>query len=235
MRFSLQTAPHKLHHTSYVLTMAEPLSTAASIAGLVTLADLLFRSDTKYLRSYKGAQKEVEALVRGIRDLFVVLHNLSLLTFDLEQAESLTQSPGQKSLQPHHLHDCRQLLRRPETKVSRIETLLNSDSGRDRLQGCLKWPFTSTESKDMILEIQRYKQIPGGGKSVLAAATVEECLQRNAGNTSRTVAYFFCTYRSELSEKPSNILLSLCTQLALQDESAFEILQKYYDELYSDS
>ncbi|KAM0354400.1 hypothetical protein ACHAPU_001444 [Fusarium lateritium] len=76
--------------------------------------------------------------------------------------------------------------------------------------------------------------IPGGGKSVLAAATIEECLQRNAGDTSKAVAYFFCTYRSEASQKPSSILSSLCAQLALQDESAFGILQKFHDALYSD-
>jgi hypothetical protein len=62
---------------------------------------------------------------------------------------------------------------------------------------------------------------------------VQECLQRNADDESMAVAYFFCTYRSELSQQPSSILSSLCMQLALQNENAFETLQKYHDKLYS--
>jgi hypothetical protein len=319
--------------------MADPLSISASIAGLVALADLVFRSGTKYAKGYKGAQKEVEGLLREIRDLSVILHSLSLVAFDLEEAESPEKNfstQKKTSLQPHHLHDCHQLLRRLETKLSSTGASMKSDSGLERLQARLKWPFTSTESKDMILEIQRYKQIidialasdtlaklniclsrhsemkvsldvvqritekildiqvkialdakrnkvlqdfgrvnprqeyetnrslrhgltglwltqgsdfghwystpgsriwcsgiPGAGKSVLAAAIVQECLQRNVDDATMAVAYFFCTYRSELSQQPSSILSSLCMQLALQNENAFETLQQYHDELYS--
>ncbi|KAI6754067.1 hypothetical protein HG530_013243 [Fusarium avenaceum] len=319
--------------------MADPLSISASIAGLVALADLVFRSGTKYAKSYRGAQKEVEGLLREIRDLSVVLHSLSLVAFDLEETEPPEKNVSlqkKTSLQPHHLHDCHQLLRRLETNLSRTGASMTSDSGMERLQARLKWPFTSTESKDMILEIQRYKQIidialasdtlaklnlclsrhseikdslegvqritekildiqvkialnakrdkvlqdfgrvnprqeyetnrslrhgltglwltqgsdfghwystpgsriwcsgiPGAGKSVLAAAIVQECLQRNADDVSMAVAYFFCTYRSELSQQPSSILSSLCMQLAMQNENAFETLQQYHDELYS--
>ncbi|KIL90713.1 hypothetical protein FAVG1_06449 [Fusarium avenaceum] len=319
--------------------MADPLSISASIAGLVALADLVFRSGTKYAKSYRGAQKEVEGLLRKIRDLSVVLHSLSLVAFDLEEAEPPEKNVSlqrKTSLQPHHLHDCHQLLRRLETNLSRTGASMTSDSGMERLQARLKWPFTSTESKDMILEIQRYKHIidialasdtlaklniclsrqseikdslgevqritekildiqvkialdakrdkvlkdfgrvnprqeydtnrslrhgltglwltqgsefghwystpgsriwcsgiPGAEKSVLAAAIVQECLQRNADDVSMAVAYFFCTYRSELSQQPSSILSSLCMQLAMQNENAFEALQQYHDELYS--
>ncbi|KAM0474204.1 hypothetical protein ACHAP7_007891 [Fusarium lateritium] len=300
--------------------MADPLSISASIAGLVALADLVFRSGTKYAKSYRGAQKEVEGLLREIRELSVVLHSLSLVAFDLEETETPKKNASHTttSLQPHHLHDCRQLLRRLETNLSRTGTSIKSDSGLERLQARLKWPFTSAESKEMILEIQRYKQvidialasgtlaklnlclsrhseikdrldgvqritekildiqvkialdakrnkvlqdfgqvnprqeyetnrslrhgltglwltqgsdfdhwystlgsriwcsgIPGAGKSVLAAAIVQECLQRNA------------------DDQPSSILSSLCMQLALQNENAFEILQQYHEEFYS--
>ncbi|KAF9768497.1 hypothetical protein IL306_014207 [Fusarium sp. DS 682] len=319
--------------------MADPLSISASIAGLVALADLIFRSGTRYVKIYKGASAEVGNLVREIRNLSVILHNLSLVAFDLEE----TESPGPNAdheprpiLQPHYLHDCHQLLRRLESGLSHTEASLKSDSGRQRLCARLRWPFTSTGSKEMIQEVQRYNQIihtavtadslaklihslsrqaeikddlgniqrtterildiqvkialdakrnqilrdfgqinhkveyetnrklrygltglwltqgpdfdfwystpgsrvwcsgiPGAGKSVLAAAIIEECLQRNAHDSSKAVAYFFCTYRNERSQDPAVILSSLCMQLAMQSESAFRLLQEYHAQLYS--
>ncbi|KAM0084401.1 hypothetical protein ACKRZS_003393 [Fusarium odoratissimum] len=75
--------------------------------------------------------------------------------------------------------------------------------------------------------------IPGAGKSVLAVAKIEECLQRNAQDTRKAVAYFFCTYKNESSQHSTTILSSLCMQLAMQSESAFQILQEYHDQLFS--
>ncbi|KAJ4121861.1 hypothetical protein BFJ63_vAg9422 [Fusarium oxysporum f. sp. narcissi] len=75
--------------------------------------------------------------------------------------------------------------------------------------------------------------IPGAGKSVLAVAMTEECLQRNAQNTRKAVAYFFCTYKNESSQHSTTILSSLCMQLEMQSESAFQILQEYHDQLFS--
>jgi hypothetical protein len=317
--------------------MADPLSISASIAGLVALADLTFRSGTKYAKGYKGAQREVENLMREVRDLSVVLHNLELVAFDLEEAAPPDYNAHQEksSLQLHQLHDCRQLLRRMENGLSLTDSSLKSRSGLERVQARLKWPFTATDCKEMIMEIQRYKQIidtalivdslvklnvclsqqteiknkldgvqqtvekimdiqvkialdgkrdrilkdfgkinprqeyetnrklrhgltglwltqgvefndwystprarlwcrgiPGGGKSVLAAAIIEECLQQNGKDPDKAVAYFFCTYRQPLSQDPRSILSSLCMQLALQNEDAFEILQDAYRELY---
>ncbi|KAM6532709.1 hypothetical protein FALCPG4_005760 [Fusarium falciforme] len=76
--------------------------------------------------------------------------------------------------------------------------------------------------------------IPGAGKSVLAAAIIDECLQRNADNPRKALAYFFCTYRDEITQEPTSILSSLCSQLARQGENAFEILKEYHDELTSE-
>ncbi|KAI3588105.1 hypothetical protein IWW34DRAFT_798055 [Fusarium oxysporum f. sp. albedinis] len=294
------------------ISVADPLSISASIAGLVALADLIFRSGTKYVKSYRGASTEVGNLIREIRSLSVILHNLSLVVFDLEETEppEPTAAVHESSvLQPHYLHDCHQLLRRLETGLSRTEASLDSGSEHQRLYARLKWPFTSTESKEMIQDVQRYNQIihtalaadslamlkhclsrqdeikngldkisltaerildiqvkishdakrnqvlrdfgnfdfwystpgsrlwcsgiPGAGKSVLAVAMIEECLQRNAQDTRKAVAYFFCTYKNESSQHSTTILSSLCMQLEMQSESAFQILQEYHDQLFS--
>lgn len=155
--------------------MADPLSISASIAGLVALADLVFRSGTKYVKSYRGAPTEVGNLIREVRSLSVILHNLSLVAFDLEETEPPETTAA---LQPHYLHDCHQLLRRLETGLSRTEASLDSDSGRQRLQARLKWPFTSTESRDMIQDIQRYNQIIHTALAADSLTKLKHCLSR---------------------------------------------------------
>lgn len=313
----------------------DPLSLSVSIAGLVSLADLVFRTTVKYARAVKGSRNELEDFVAEVKNLSVLLHDLSLVAFDLENDSIDTTGHAQSSIfKLHHLHDCQQLLRRLENALVSKKSQFDSPSGLDRLQSRLKWPFSSTETKEIIQDVQRYKQtinlaisaesmsklneclsrqedmsrrvkdlqasvkkildietkisldqkrrdvlsffskvnpraefeinrklrhpltalwltegadfeewystpgsmvwftgIPGAGKSVIAGAIISECLQRNSAGTA--VAYFFCTHRDKRTQKSSNILSSLCAQLALQDEAGYAFLESYHDELRS--
>ncbi|RSM03513.1 hypothetical protein CDV31_010444 [Fusarium ambrosium] len=307
----------------------DPLSVSASIAGLVTLADLVFRATSRYAKQVKGAPKEVQDLMNEVKDLSCVLHNLSLVAFSLETDPDPQNANTPK---PYHLHECRQLLRQLEEKLPVLET----QSSRQKLQSRLKWPFSSSETKEILASVSRHKQtinialaadsisklnlclsqqqatgenikdiqhsvgkildietkisldrkrrevlnafnkvdarleleknrtlrhpmtglwltessdfedwystpkariwcsgIPGAGKSVIAGAVVDECLQRTQTKSGTAVGYFFCTYRDPLTFTANNILSSLCSQLALQDETAYRILEAYHDELQS--
>ncbi|RSL96101.1 hypothetical protein CEP52_011687 [Fusarium oligoseptatum] len=307
----------------------DPLSVSASIAGLVTLADLVFRATSRYAKQVKGAPKEVQDLMNEVKDLSCVLHNLSLVAFSLETDPDPQNANPPK---PYHLHECRQLLRQLEEKLPVLET----QSSRQKLQSRLKWPFSSTETKEILASVSRHKQtinialaadsisklnlclsqqeatgenikdlqhnvkkildietkisldrkrrdvlnafnkvdarleleknrtlrhpmtglwltessnfedwystpkariwcsgIPGAGKSVIAGAVVDECLQRTQTKPGTAVGYFFCTYRDPLTFTANNILSSLCSQLALQDEAAYGILEAYHEELQS--
>ncbi|RSL75369.1 hypothetical protein CEP51_010926 [Fusarium floridanum] len=289
----------------------DPLSVSASIAGLVTLADLVFRATSRYAKQVKGAPKEVQDLMNEVKDLSCVLHNLSLVAFSLETDPAPQNANTPK---PYHLHECRQLLRQLEEKLPVLET----QSSRQKLQSRLKWPFSSSETKEILASVSRHKQtinialaadsisklnlclsqqqatgesikdlqhdvkkildietkisldrkrrevlkafnkvdarpeleknrtlrhpmtglwltessdfedwystpkariwcsgIPGAGKSVIAGAVVDECLQRTQ------------------TKPANNILSSLCSQLALQDERAYGILEAYHEELQS--
>ncbi|OTA68801.1 ankyrin, partial [Hypoxylon sp. EC38] len=286
------------------------LSISASIAGLVSLADLVFRTTTRYVKCVKGARSEVKDLLNEVKTFSILLHNLSLVAYDLENAPSSGDlvPPSSSNLKLHHLHDCRQILNRIERGLASLKDDLESPSALSRLQGRLKWPFSSTETKEMIESIQRHKQtidlaitadsfnqlkrclsrqeetskrlstvqatvdkildietkiildqarrevlklsefkewyghpgsniwisgIPGAGKSVLAGAIITKCLQLNSANDKVALAYFFCTYKDSKTHLPRSILSSLTSQIAIQNEGAFQILQEYYEELRS--
>jgi hypothetical protein len=77
------------------------------------------------------------------------------------------------------------------------------------------------------------KGIPGGGKTVLAGAVIQEALTKiSADPTTLGVAFFFCDYKDENTHSPVNILGSIAHQLALQKDDAFEQLEEYYQELH---
>lgn len=112
----------------------DPLSIASGIAGLVTLADLVFRTATKYAKAVKNSRQEVEALVQEVKNISVLLHNLSLVAFDLENEPSAGEASGHaSSLKNHHLHDCRQILRRLEKRLEVAQRDFESTSGLQRL------------------------------------------------------------------------------------------------------
>lgn len=75
--------------------------------------------------------------------------------------------------------------------------------------------------------------IPGAGKSVIAGAIIDECMRIRQSSPRTALAYFFCTYRDTQTHESSNILSSLASQLARQDEKAYQILEQYYGELRS--
>ncbi|KAJ4315054.1 hypothetical protein N0V84_008566 [Fusarium piperis] len=313
------------------------MEAAASIAGLIALADLVFRYSIRYAKGCKGARKEVEDLSRETGNLALVLHRLSFVAIRLAETQSSDGTEVPSNITLHHLYECEQLLIRLKKRLGAAESETMSVSRIERFQGHLKWPFSSTETKEILQGLERHKQtidlalaadslsslalllsrqsatnstinkvqdvvkeildietkivldqkrkkvlefftkvnsysefdtnrrlrqgltglwltqgtdfeewytapggkmwcsgIPGAGKSVLAAAIIDECLQRNAANPGTALAYFFCTYRNEKTQEPTSILSSLCSQLARQDENAFKILEEYHDELTSE-
>ena len=69
--------------------------------------------------------------------------------------------------------------------------------------------------------------IPGAGKTVLASSVIQEALVASAPNVA--VAFFYCDYKDEATQKPLNVLGSLARQLARQNEDAFEMLQGLHE------
>ncbi|KAF4990936.1 hypothetical protein FDECE_14196 [Fusarium decemcellulare] len=310
--------------------MSDPLSVAASIAGLISLTDTVFRYVFKYARAAVCAQKEIESLSAEINGLSAVLRNLHALASELE-AEGQSFEP---TLRVHHLTHCQKTF---ETIKRRLKKASDSFDNRSRLEETycrLKWLFSSSETKDLLGDISRYKEtitlatsadtmrklqiclakqtdqdgkiekatamlerveinikilldgrkklvlnyfmkpetnpqanltqsiklrhpttgvwltwshafttwletpgsrlwlngIPGGGKTILAGAVIQEVLTRSSSDIG--AAFFFCDYKNEATLMPVNILGAIASQLALQRDDAFDLLQNYYCDLH---
>ena len=135
--------------------MADPLSVTASISGLLTLGDIVFRRTYKYVKAVKKAPKEISVLSAEIGALYGVLSNLHLVSCQLEheQADSTARM--------HHIHSCYQTLERVKSILDRDDTSLLRDEKIDTLKKRLRWPFKALEVKELIAEIERHKTTLG--------------------------------------------------------------------------
>lgn len=316
----------------------DPLSISSGIAGLVALADLVFRAATRYVKSAKGAPKEALKLLEEVKGLSVLLHDLSLVAYGLE-TDPFPENPTEPAheFQAYHLYGCRKVLEDLQKRLDFSTQPLLSGPPLKKLGARMKWPMTTQETAEMLQTIQRHKQtinialsvdtlqklreslsqqqetngridklqvaadkiidietrifviqerkevldfflkansrdeyhknkqlrhhmtglwltegaqfkqwcnvkgsklwlsgIPGAGKSVLAGAMVDECLKLSTLVPEIATAYFFCTYRDNKTHEPESIMSSIIAQLARQNEAAFSIAQKYYQELMKD-
>ena len=130
--------------------MAEVLSIVSSIAGLVSLLDVVARRIFKYARKVKNAEKEFNRLILEITDLYGVLNKLQLLAcrFEDEKIDS--------SMQLHQITSCGKLLGRIRSRLGNFDPNDYSEKTMS-LANKLKWPFSSSETEELILEVGRLK------------------------------------------------------------------------------
>ncbi|KAF6222560.1 hypothetical protein HO133_000605 [Letharia lupina] len=152
--------------------MADPLSVSASISGLITLADIVFRRTYKYVKAVKKAPKEISALSAEIGALYGILSNLQLVSRQLEDEtfESTTRV--------HHIHSCYQTLEHVKSILDRDDTSSLGGQRLETLKRKLRWPFTSSEVKDLITEIERHKTTLGLALNVDCMSGLLKALSR---------------------------------------------------------
>lgn len=128
--------------------MADPLSIAASIAGVISLADIVFARTRKYISSAKNADKDVKYLSQEVLLLSGALHSLSKLAQALD-ADGLKDQQIEQ-LRMHHIAACHATLDEVWKKLKKFE-----DNGAKRK---LVWPFVSDRTKELLAEISRHKE-----------------------------------------------------------------------------
>ena len=129
--------------------MADPLSISASIAGLATITDAVFRRTFNYVKAVKGAPNELSALITAMGALSGILHNLSLITSKLEE-ESFDST-----IQANHIHSCLQTVDKVKSILDKFDS--STEAHTMKTMKRLKWPFSGTEVKDLCTEIEGHK------------------------------------------------------------------------------
>ncbi|KAI8166427.1 Vegetative incompatibility protein HET-E-1 [Colletotrichum sp. SAR 10_70] len=128
--------------------MADPLSISASIAGLVTLADVVFLRLTKYIKSVKNAEKEVDDLRKEVNLLGGAVNMLSRLA----SGHEMEDEPFNKDFRMHHIEGCAFILNEISQKTKKYDT-----NPKGKLQR-LMWPYTSSKTKELLADLSRHKE-----------------------------------------------------------------------------
>jgi len=146
--------------------MAEAVALAASVAGLASLADSVFRSIFKFTKHARSAKEEIQKLASEVQSLAGVLHQISLLASTLEEEPVAPDAPDAPSharfLGLHHAVSCQQTLGRIEKVLLKHKVVGGPEEAGSTpiisMSAHLRWPFSVSETKDLISELGRRKE-----------------------------------------------------------------------------
>ena len=128
--------------------MADALGVAASVAGLMTIADSIVRKGFKFLKDVKDAEKSVQKLLEEVNNLSGVLHSLNNIVERLEEEGANVDT----STQIHYIESCYKTLKKIQDLFDEAVPTAPL-SKRDRL----KWPLKKEHTKELLVEIGRHK------------------------------------------------------------------------------
>jgi hypothetical protein len=157
--------------------MADPLSIAGSIAGLVSIGDTVFRRVYHFTRTARNAQSEILDLKSEIAVLTGVLHNLRLVADDLE-GEDINNS-----LRVEHVNSCLATLYKLDEPLKKMDFSQGSQLQHSLLK--LKWPFKASQTKEICEEIRRHRELLGLALSADSMTALLKCLSLQEGVSKR--------------------------------------------------
>ncbi|KAI0400817.1 hypothetical protein F4802DRAFT_471512 [Xylaria palmicola] len=130
----------------------DPLSVTASIAGIVTLVNAVFRGVYKYYQTASNTSKEIKELVDQLRSFAGILYSLQLLASALEQSGTCA------ALRMNHILDATELLAEIQARLNKPITKVGG-SKVDQIQQSLKWPFTKSRTRELSDNLVQQQQI----------------------------------------------------------------------------
>ncbi|TVY46775.1 Vegetative incompatibility protein [Lachnellula occidentalis] len=130
--------------------MAEVLGVAASVAGLISLADIVVGRGYKFLKAIKNAEKTVKSLVHEVNVLSGVLHGLSNTIQLLEEDEG--SAAFDPTTQVHYIEACYQTLLQIQSSFEAALPSSPLSIGQK-----IRWPLKQPETKELLADVQRHK------------------------------------------------------------------------------
>jgi uncharacterized phage infection (PIP) family protein YhgE len=132
--------------------MADPLSMAAGIAGLLSLSLQLTKVISDYTITVSGASKAIGDLQDRLQALSQVLRQLNAL---LRTANVQGNSFDQSSVLCYAINACQEKLHRLGERLDQV----TSKNGLSRVINSLKWPFVDNENKELLRNLDGYIEI----------------------------------------------------------------------------
>ncbi|KAH8897603.1 ankyrin [Thozetella sp. PMI_491] len=213
--------------------MADPLSITASIVGIVQLATSVFSGLSRFAKQAKDAKSQVSELARETRNLSGILHNLSLLSSSMDKSNSdpwdsdeqhstgfvIADDDGSLALsnyQAHALHACRETLLKLKTRLAKARVDFESGRKRDALVRSVKWPFSTSETTQLLQEMERHKT---NITMALSTDTIEKLLETLSKQT---------LIESEIKEVRKTLAQRFAQQDRLQHEGQRREVVNFY-------
>jgi len=128
------------------------LSISASVAGLITIADIVIRNGYKYIKAVKNNDKAVVSLMNEVNLLSGTLYSLRNIAEGFE-CETV---PFRFTTQIHHVEYCYQTLRKindllDSFELSKAKGVLHTAAQK------LRWPLSVSETKELMAEVERHR------------------------------------------------------------------------------
>lgn len=124
----------------------DPLSIAASLAGLVSLTSRVSRTIGSYCKSVKDARKDVQETAQELASMYDVLHQLD----GLLRSQQLKTKIDSNSVLAKAIAVCGNNVERLSSKVQRLEL-----DGLARVWEKLKWPFNEKEMQKILATLRK--------------------------------------------------------------------------------
>ena len=131
--------------------MADPLSIASGVAGLITLADVVLERTYKTIICCKNAGDDARRLTQEVQTLLGVLKGLHVLEIQVNNSSTF-----QTKIPADVRHQCQLTLERLRDKLSDADPR-GTTSKLKKIQRTLMWPLTCSETDQVLAEIERYK------------------------------------------------------------------------------
>jgi len=128
--------------------MAEGLGVAASVSGLLTIADVVVRKGYKFIKNVKEAEESVTKLVEEVNNLSGALHSLNNIVERLEEDDTSFDP----STQIHFIESCYKTLTNIQGHFDQAVPSTPLSKG-DKI----RWPLKKSHIKELLVEIERHK------------------------------------------------------------------------------
>lgn len=124
----------------------DPLSIAASVAGLIGLTSKVSRIIDSYCKSVKNARKDVQDTAQELASMYDALHQLD----GLLRSQQLKTQIDSNSVLLNAITLCGNSIRRISSKVQTLEA-----DGLARVWEKLKWPFNEKEMQKILATLRK--------------------------------------------------------------------------------